>query len=293
MRVGRKLFDFWWGQGIADDVPALAYYLVISLAPFALGIAALQAFLLEDLLSAIEIAEQVNRFLPEAVHQDVERLVVGTRDNSPFLLALAVVVMLWTSSGAIGVIERCESRILECPRHDVVTGRIRNVGLGALVALAFVIGTGSAPVISEVTATLDLRGLIPDGLLFVLNALGSIALFAAVYRYAPRSRIGWRPAFLGALPAGAAIQAVPYLIGVYFSAAAGLAALRVFGLLAVLVLGLYVMATLMLVGAGIAADAEDRRRTKSTGFHRAPGTPEALLQRRDDADREPAAATAS
>ena len=45
----------------------------------------------------------------------------GTRDNSPMLLAIALVAMLWTSSGAIGVIERCESRMLDCKRHDVVT----------------------------------------------------------------------------------------------------------------------------------------------------------------------------
>ena len=31
-------------------------------------------------------------------------LVLGTRDNSPVLLALALATMLWTTSGAIGVI---------------------------------------------------------------------------------------------------------------------------------------------------------------------------------------------
>ncbi len=36
-RAGKRAFHFWWGQGIADDVPALAYYLVLSLAPFVLG----------------------------------------------------------------------------------------------------------------------------------------------------------------------------------------------------------------------------------------------------------------
>ena len=50
---GRRVFDFWWGQGIADDVPALTYYLLLSLAPFALGLAALEALLLKDILSAI------------------------------------------------------------------------------------------------------------------------------------------------------------------------------------------------------------------------------------------------
>jgi membrane protein len=280
-RTGARIFDFWWGQGIADDVPALAYFLVLSLGPFALGVAALQALLLEDIVSVIQVASQINRFLPEALHRDVQDLIIGTRDNSPLLLALAVITMLWTSSGAIGVVERCESRILDCARHDVVTGRLRNLGLGALIALAFVVGTGSAPVIGEVARLFDLRGALPGGLLLALNAVGSVALMAVIYRYAPRSQIAGRPAFRGALPAGIGLQAIPVLVGLYFGATAGFAAVRLFLLLAVLLLGLYAMATLVLLGAGVAATTEERRRSRAVPLRRAPGTPEALLPHGD------------
>src|SRR5215218_692719 len=134
-RTARRIFDFYWGEGIADDVPALTYYLLLSLAPLALGLAAVQALLLKNLLSAIEVADQLNRFLPDPVHGDITRLVLGTRSNSPLLLAAAVATMLWTTSGAIGVIERCESRILDAPRHTIVAGRLRNMLLGAGVAV--------------------------------------------------------------------------------------------------------------------------------------------------------------
>lgn len=276
--LGRRLFDFWWGQGIADDVPALTYYLLLSLAPFALGLAALEALLLEDLLSAIQVAAQLNRFLPEAVHDDVEALVVGTRDNSPLLLGLAVAAMLWTTSGAIGVIERVESRILGCARHNVVTGRIRNLGLGALVAVIFVVGAAGAPVIGDAVSALRLDVLLPGGALGVIfQALGSVFVFALIYRYAPRSRMGWRPSFLGALPAGLAVQAIPAVVGMYFGAAAGFAAVRVFLLLAVLLLGLYVMATVMLVGAGLAVGSEDRRRDRRKRVRRVAGAPHGMV----------------
>ena len=71
-------------------------------------------------------------------------------------------------------------------------------------------------------------------------------MFAVIYRYAPRSRLGWRAAFIGAIPAGIALQAIPALVGLYFDAAAGFAAVRIFLLLAVLLLGLYVMALVLL-----------------------------------------------
>jgi membrane protein len=276
----QRVFGFYWGQGIADDVPALTYYLLLSLAPFALGVAALEALLLEDLLSAYEAADQLNRFLPDAVHEDIRSLIVGTRDNSPLLLAVAVAAMLWTSSGAIGVIERCESRMLGCSRYDVVTGRIRNLVLGALVALAFVAAAAGAPVIGDVLRGLDLSGDIPTGVSLVLNVLGSIAIFAVIYRYAPKSRLRWRSVFVGAVPAGIGLQAVPAIVGLYFGAAAGFAAVRVFLLLAVLLLGLYVMATVVLVGAGVAVRHElGRRRTRAAERPR-PGAPRGLV--RDD-----------
>ena len=73
-RAAGWVFDFYWGQGIADDVPALTYYLLLSIGPFALGMAALEALLLDDFLGAIAVADQINRLLPEAVHGDVRRL---------------------------------------------------------------------------------------------------------------------------------------------------------------------------------------------------------------------------
>lgn len=258
--LGQRIFDFYWGQGIADDVPALTYYLLLSLAPFALGMAALEALLLEDLLSALEVASQLNRFLPDAVHNDVQNLITGTRDNSPWLLAIAVAAMLWTSSGAIGVIERCESRMLSARRHNVFTGRLRNVGLGALVAVAFMFAAAGAPVIGDVLRRISLGG---SAVTLFFNTLGSIAVFAVIYRYAPRSWMAWRAAFVGAVPAGIALQAIPWLIGLYFDAAAGFAAVRLFLLLAVLLVGLYVMALVMLFGAGVAVREERRCRRRA------------------------------
>jgi membrane protein len=272
-RAASYLFGFYWGQGIADDVPALTYYLVLSLAPFALGLAALEALLLEDVVRAQEVADQVNRYLPETLHSDITNLVVNTRDNSTLLLVLALAAMLWTTSGAIGVIERCESRMLECHRHNVVTGRIRNMVLGALVAATFAVAAAGAPVIGDALRRLDLRAGVPNGLLLASYTLGSIAVFAIIFRFAPRSWVGWRASLVGAVPAGIAVQAIPAIVGLYLSWAAGFAAVRVFLVIAVLLLGLYIMALVVLVGAGLAVVEERRRRRKRALATPLPGAP--------------------
>ncbi len=260
--AARRIFDFYWGEGIADDVPALTYYLLLSLAPFALGVAALEALLLEDFASALNAANQINRFLPDAVHEDVRRLVVGVRDDSPQLLAVALLTMLWTTSGAIGVIERCESRMLGGTRHHMALGRLWNLGLGALVAGAVVLASASTSVVTDVSGTLSLGGDVPGAVLLAVNVLGSMVVFAIVYRFAPRSRLSWRAALIGGVPAGIGLQAVPAVVGLYVGAAATLQAARLFLLLAVMLIGLYTMALFILVGAGIAIRVERRHRVR-------------------------------
>ena len=256
--LGRAI-EFYWGQGIADDVPALTYYLVLSLAPVALGLAALQALLLSDADAALSVARGINRFLPDAVHADIRQLVLGTRDNSPLLLGIALFTMLWTTSGAIGVIERCESRILDGPRHNVIVGRIRNMALGAGIVVMVLAAGAAAPVIGDAADALNIRRTLPGWLLVGINTVGSIVVFALLYHWAPRRRPNWRACLIGAVPAGIAIQAVPSFVGLYFGAAAGFAAVRLFLLLAVILFGLYVIALCTLVGSGIAVAYELRR----------------------------------
>jgi membrane protein len=289
-RFGRRIFAFYWGQGIADDVPALTYYLLLSIAPLALGLAAVQALLLKNLVSAIQVADQLNRFLPDAVHGDITRLVLGTRSNSPQLLAVAVVTMLWTMSGAIGVIERCESRMLEAPRHSIVVGRIRNVLLGAGVAVMVALASAGAPVIGDAADALNLRGVLPGGLLLAVNTVGSVLVFAGIYRWAPRCALRWRSAVVGAVPAAIAIQAIPALVGLYVGNFVALQAVRLFLILAIVLLGLYVMATVILVGAGLAVTREVRHLKRVAAR---PGAPPNRFAVSADGDARPEPAPAT
>ena len=255
-RLSARIFDFYWGQGIADDVPALTYYLLLSLAPFALGLAALEALLLKDVLSALQVVDTLNRFLPETLHDDIRRLVLGTRDDSPLLLGVAIVAMLWTTSGAIGVIERCLARITAGERHHIVIGRLRNIVLGGLVAVAVILASLSISVVSDFSYKLRADSGLPGPTILVFNTLGSILVFAAIYHFAPLERIGWIPALKGAVPAGITIQAVPAVVGLYVDWAAGFAAVQVFLLLAIVLLGLYIVSMAILVGAGLAGCLE-------------------------------------
>ena len=213
-------FDFYWGQGIADDVPALTYYLLLSLAPLALGLAALQALLLQN-ARGDRGRRRLNRFLPDAVHGDIMRLVLGTRDNSPMLLAIALVARCCGRARARSASSSAASRgcsELPAPRR-VVIGRIRNIMLGAGVALMVDrrVRRG-APVIGDAADALNLRA-VAAGLAcsLVLNTSARSSCSPFVYHWAPRARPRLRVVRSSArCPPGIAIQAVPALVGLYF-----------------------------------------------------------------------------
>jgi uncharacterized BrkB/YihY/UPF0761 family membrane protein len=136
------------------------------------------------------------------------------------------------------------------------------MALGAGIVLMVLAASATAPVIGDAADALNIRRTLPGSVLVVVNTVGSILVFALLYHWAPRARPNWRACLLGAVPAGIAIQAVPSIVGLYFGAGAGFAAVRLFLLLAVMVAGLYIIALVTLLGAGLAVTYELRRRDR-------------------------------
>jgi uncharacterized BrkB/YihY/UPF0761 family membrane protein len=60
-RVLRELVGLYWESGVSADVPALAWYLLSSLVPLALGLTALAAVALGDYSEAQALAARVSR----------------------------------------------------------------------------------------------------------------------------------------------------------------------------------------------------------------------------------------
>ena len=98
-RALRELVGLCWESGVSADIPALAWYLLSSPVPLALGLTALAAVVLGDYAEAQTLATRVSGVLPRDVHDHVVALVLRTKRDSPLLIASAIVGMLWTSPG--------------------------------------------------------------------------------------------------------------------------------------------------------------------------------------------------
>jgi uncharacterized BrkB/YihY/UPF0761 family membrane protein len=259
--VRRRLswaFDLYWGSGVCDDVPALAWYLVTALVPLAIGMTALASLAQGDYDEAQAVAERAAQALPPGVGDQVVQLILRTRRDSPLLLALSILAMTWTSAGAVGVVERSMSRQLGRARFGPLLLKSRHLSLafGVTVLIVATVLAGSRA--TNLQGRLGLDGTGAQVLLGLAGVLATVAVCAALYRFSPRDLVHWRPAIAGAIPAAAVLLAVPSLVGFYLAAVAGTTPVRIFLVLAGVLFTCYLTAIALLVGAALAVRGEQR-----------------------------------
>jgi uncharacterized BrkB/YihY/UPF0761 family membrane protein len=107
--------------------------------------------------------------LPKDVHDQLVTLILRTQEQSPLLIAASIIGMVWVSSGAVGVIERCLVRLLARPSTGVVRGKLRNLAVAgeSLRWRAAWAGAAVSAVILNITPTaagyyLGVAGRIPS-----------------------------------------------------------------------------------------------------------------------------------
>jgi len=252
-RAFRELTGLYWDSGVSADVPALAWYLLSSLAPLALGLTALAAILLGDYAEAQTLAEKVSGVLPADAHEQIVDLILRTKKDSPLLIAGAIVGMLWTSSGVVGVVDRCLGRMLARRPHNPLLGKLHNIGVAAAVAVMIVLmvvlasaGTGFIHRL-EVDSTL-VRILAP----FVAMAIIGL-ICAGVFKVVAREAGSWRPALIGGALSGVILQVAPTAAGYYMRWVSGNTPVKAFLILAGVLITCYVVAFGLLLGAGVMA----------------------------------------
>ena len=77
-RIVHEVERFYWGSGLCDDVPAIAWFLVVLLVPLSLGLGALATVIFDD-AAVRNFAEQAANVFPREVHDQVVALVLETR----------------------------------------------------------------------------------------------------------------------------------------------------------------------------------------------------------------------
>ena len=63
-RAITRVYQMYWGSGLVDDVPAMAWFLVTACVPLSLGIVAVASIVLGDAKQANAVARKLAAVLP-------------------------------------------------------------------------------------------------------------------------------------------------------------------------------------------------------------------------------------
>jgi uncharacterized BrkB/YihY/UPF0761 family membrane protein len=197
----------------------------------------------------------VAALLPSGAREQVLELVLRTRRDSPLLLAISIVAMVWVSAGATGVVERVESRLLEVPRPGgTITLKLRHLGLALVMVILIALMAIAGVEATSLRARLGVH--VPGWVLSLLTIVVITPICAFLYRFASSRRIAWHAALLAGLPAAIILHLTPLVAGYYVRAVAGRTPVQVFLVLAGLLFTCYVAAIGLLIGAGLAAERQ-------------------------------------
>ena len=259
-RALRDVIDVYWDSGIADDVPALAWFLLSSLVPLALGLTALATVIVGDSAKADKLGERIAQVLPQNVHAEIVQLILRTRRDSPLLIAGAIAGMLWTSSGAVGVLARCLSRLLALPSAGVVAGKLRNLAIAAALAVLIVLMVLIASAGTGLVRDLQLDPIATRIAVPLVTTAIALVICGSVYWALTGRTVSRRAALTGGLVAAVILELTPVAAGYYIRYVAGATPVEVFLVLLGVLFTCYVAALGLLLGVGVTARVHVGRR---------------------------------
>ena len=245
-----------WDSGVANDVPALAWFLLSSLVPLALGITALAAVALGDYAQAQALSVRISKVLPKDIRDQLVLLILRTKEQSPLLIAASIIGMVWVA-GDVGVIERCLLRLLARPSKGVVRGKLRNLGLAAVVTVVVVLMVAVAAAGTDLVGRLKVNPTAIRLAVPLISLALSTLLCGAVFRAALAGEaLRWRAAWAGAAVSAVILNITPTAAGYYLRLVAGRTPVELFLMLAGVLLTCYLAAFGLLLGTGVAARAQ-------------------------------------
>ena len=259
-RVLGEFVGLYWESGLGDEVPALAWFLLASLVPLALGLTSLATVVLGDYARAQALSERMSHVLPKDVRDQVVELILRTKRDSPLLIIVSIAGMLWTCSGAVGVLARCLSRMLTLPGSGIVVGKLRNLGIAAALTTLIVLMVIVASAGTDIVRRLGVDSVLIRVSVPVLSLSITVLICAGVYWLLSARSVGLRASLGGGALGALILQATPTAAGYYLRFVAGHTPVELFLMLAGVLITCYLAALGLLLGAGVTARLQLGRR---------------------------------
>jgi membrane protein len=252
-----------FGDGCSSMAASLSFYTFFSLPALLTLLLALVGRFAEPAQVEHAITDQVTKLIGPASAAQVESI-ISNAGRSPAAASVATIVSLFALVfGATTAFAQLQSALNKAwgvkpdPRRNQIRvfllKRVFSFGILITIAFLLLVSLALSTVIEAISSALTTRYGIPATLLQVATALGSFVvialLFAAMFRYLPDARIGWRDVGIGAIGTALLFVLGRTLIGVYLGSSDPGSVYGAAGSLALVLIWVYYTSMILLIGA--------------------------------------------
>jgi len=286
-----------WVDDFAPSMgAAISYYTVFSIAPLLLIVIAVAGLVLGQEAASGQIFAQLQGLLGEDGASAVQGMVesASLSGKSFFATVIGVITLVVGATTVFGELQSALDRIWESPAAEKKEGiwnllRSRVLSFGMILAIGFLLLV-SLVVSAGLSALGSWWGDMFGGweiLLQIVNFIVSLvvvtALFALIYKFLPRAKIGWHDVWIGAGATALLFTLGKFLIGLYIGKSSVASGFGAAGSLVVVLVWVYYSAQIFLLGAEftwVYAFRHGSRRGEQKASH---GAPQRAVPRKSDA----------
>jgi len=241
---------------------AISYYTVFSIAPLLLIVIAVAGLVLGQEAASGQIFTQLQGLLGEDGATAIEGMVESASfsGKSFFATAVGVVTLIIGATTVFSELQSALDRIWESPAAEKKEGiwgliRTRVLSFGMILAIGFLLlislivsaalsalGSWWAPMFGGWEILLQVVN-------FVVSVAVVTALFALIYKFLPRAKIGWHDVWMGAGATALLFSLGKFVIGLYIGKSSVASGFGAAGSLVVLLVWVYYSAQIFLLGA--------------------------------------------
>ena len=241
---------------------AISYYTVFSIAPLLLIVIAVAGLVLGREAASGQIFAQLQGLLGEDGATAIQGMVesASLSDKSFLATAIGVVTLIIGATTVFTELQSALDRIWESPAAEKKEG-IWNLLRSRLLSFGMILAIGFLLLVSlVVSAALSALGswwapmfggweILLQVVNFIVSLVVVTALFAMVYKFLPRAKIGWHDVWIGATATALLFTLGKFLIGLYIGKSSVASGFGAAGSLVVVLVWVYYSAQIFLLGA--------------------------------------------
>lgn len=252
-----------WSDDFAPSMgAAISYYTVFSLAPLLVLVIAVAGVFFGAEAVRGQIAAQLSSLMGPDTAKAIEAMVesAAISDKSGWASALSVGVLLIGATSVFGELQAALDRIWHVAESQKPSGvwgilRARVFSFGLILVLAFLLMVSLALSAGLAAFGTLIGGLLPgqEVLLQLLNLVVAFVvtttLFAAIFKWMPTAKVGWRDVWIGAAVTAVLFELGKFGIGIYLGKSDFSTTFAGGGALVILLAWVYYAAQIFLLGA--------------------------------------------